>query len=70
VHKKLIDEDHLFEQSSPSTSKDVETVFAGKLDPNTKYVCTLSSVSGTIQSPLSEQVSFTTLPGSKCCAWG
>lgn len=66
VHKKLIEDNHIFEKSSPSTSKDGETIFVGKLEANTNYLCTMSSTSGTIQSPGSQQVKFTTLPGSKC----
>ena len=65
THQKLIEEDHLFEQSNPSTSNDIETIFAKSLEANTNYLCTMSSVSGTIQSPPSQKISFTTLPGSK-----
>lgn len=65
VHKKLVEENHLFDLSNPSTSKDVETVLAENLEANTNYECTMSSVSGTLQSPPSRQVSFATLPGGK-----
>lgn len=63
IHKKLIEENHLFELSRPSTSQNVETVLAEKLEANTNYICALSSMSGTIQSPVYQQVSITTLAG-------
>lgn len=65
IHKQLVVEEHLFDHSSPSTSKDTQILFSDKLEPNTVYLCTMSSVSGTIQSPASQQIMFSTLPGSK-----
>lgn len=65
VHKKLIEEKYHFEHLSYSTSKDTEIFIHNKLEPNTKYLCSMSSISGTIQSPPSQRIKFTTLPGSK-----
>lgn len=65
LHKKIVEEESRFDYLSPSTSKQTEIYFAKNIDPNTKYLCSISSVAGTIQSPPSQQVTFKTHPGRK-----
>ena len=62
---ELIQENDAFNHLSLSTSKHIEMYFTDKLSANMKYVCTLSSVSGSIQSPHSQKVTFTTQPDGK-----
>ncbi len=62
---KIIQEKDDFQHLSDSTSKDMEILLADNLEANTKYICKMSSLSGNIESPPSQQISFKTLPGSK-----
>ena len=65
LHKKLVQEANSFEKKCGSSSKNYETMVVKTLQANTRYSCTLSSMAGSIKSPPSQQLSFTTYPGSK-----
>lgn len=65
ANNELIQEKDSFDHLCLSTSKHVETYFTDKISANTLYACTMSSVSGNIQSPPSQQISFKTQRGGK-----
>lgn len=62
---ELVQENDVFSHLSLSTSQHVEMYFTDKLSGNMKYVCTISSAAGNIQSPPSQQITFSTPPGGK-----
>ena len=65
LHKKVVQEEHNFEKKCISSSRDYETLIIKDLQANTRYSCAMSSMAGTIKSPPSQQLTFTTYPGCK-----
>ena len=65
LNGEIVQEKFKFHHSSHSTSKNTESYFTEQLAANTKYTCSISSLAGNIESPPSQHVSFTTLPGGK-----
>ena len=63
---ELIQEKNRFDHLSISSSKHIQTFLANNISANMRYVCAISSVAGNIESPPSQQVTFTSQPGGKC----
>lgn len=62
-NNEIIEEEDQFSHLSYSTSNDIEDFFADHLTPNTRYFCSISSCTETIEAPPSQYTNFTTLPG-------
>ena len=63
--RESIEEKHYFSHTSYSTSGGEESFRAENMSANTKYTCDVSSFAGSIHSPPSQTVRFSTKFGGK-----